>query len=107
MIEPIEVLDNNQIERIHFGALQILEKVGMRLRSETHLSYLQEQGFEVDKNNWTVRIPESLVTRYLKKTPKSFKLCSRDGRNDLQMGDRNCYYSTSGVSQIWSTSKVV
>ena len=107
MIKPIEVLDNKQIERIHSGALQILEKVGMRLRSETHLSYLQEQGFEVDKNNWTVRIPESLVTRYLKKL-------RRASSSVQEMGETICRWATGTattappvVSQIWSTSKVV
>jgi trimethylamine--corrinoid protein Co-methyltransferase len=98
MITSIRVLDENQVETVHSASLGILEKVGMRLRSERHLEYLENHGFEVDKKNWIVRMPETLVTDALKQAPKSFSLYSRDRENDLQIGQRNCYYSTSGCA---------
>jgi trimethylamine--corrinoid protein Co-methyltransferase len=98
MIGKIGALDSNQIETVHSASLQILEKVDMRLRSEQYLEYLGEHGFEIDKVNWTVKMPEGLLADMLSKTPRTFKLYSRDGKRDLEMGERNCYYSTSGCA---------
>jgi len=94
----MEVLDTDQVETIHSASLRILEKIGMRLHSGQYLDYLQQRGFEVDKANWTVKMPEALMNDMLSRAPKSFKLCSRDGKRDLEMGERNCYYSTSGCA---------
>jgi len=98
MIRDVKVLDEGEIETVHSASLQILGNVGLRLRSDQHLTYLQKQGFDVDKKNYSVKIPENLVAEVLKKTPKRFILYSRDRKRDLQMGERNCYYATSGCA---------
>ena len=98
MIRNVQVLDADEIETVHSSTLHILRKVGLRLRSDAHLTYLQKQGFDVDKKYFTVKMPESLVVEALNKAPKRFRLCSRDRKRDLQMGERNCYYATSGCA---------
>ena len=98
MIREIRVLDSNQIETVHSTSLRILRKVGMRLRSDRHLTHLQKQGFDVDKVHFTVKMPENQVIEALERTPKKFRLCSRDRKRDLQMGEGNCYYASAGCA---------
>ena len=43
-LEPIRVLSMAEMERIHEGALHVLERVGMRFESTRALAYLRKAG---------------------------------------------------------------
>jgi len=54
-------LSNDQLERIHFASLEILERTGVRLHLPEAVELLKQAGAEITEGN-RVRIPSGLVT---------------------------------------------
>lgn len=75
--EPIRVLSNEDMEKIHQGALTILADVGMKIESEKALSYLKNVGCEVDESTYVVKFPRKVVQQYVDKMKKDYDNPSR------------------------------
>ncbi len=60
-LEPIRVLSMAEMERIHEGALHVLERVGMRFESTRALAYLRKAGCSVDEQSCVVKFPKRIV----------------------------------------------
>ena len=60
-LEPIRVLSQEAMERIHQAALTILHDVGMRIKSKRALSCLKAFGCAVDETTFMVKFPRNLV----------------------------------------------
>lgn len=67
LLEPIRVLDDESMERIHQAALQILEEVGMRIESPDALRYLKGFGCKVDESTFRVTFPRAVVQQCVDK----------------------------------------
>jgi trimethylamine--corrinoid protein Co-methyltransferase len=93
--KPIEILTDEQIEEIHRGTLDVLERTGIRFESEKALTFLADHGCKVDFKNNRVRIPSSIVEESLSKCPTSFELNSRDPKNNLRIGGNTVYFTAS------------
>ena len=61
ILEPIRVLSMAEMERIHEGALHVLERVGMRFESTRALAYLRKAGCAVDEQSRVVKFPKRVV----------------------------------------------
>src|SRR5208337_3619096 len=61
ILEPIRVLSMAEMERIHEGALHVLERVGMRFESARALAYLRKAGCAVDEQSRVVKFPKRVV----------------------------------------------
>jgi trimethylamine---corrinoid protein Co-methyltransferase len=59
--EPIRVLSIPEMDRIHEGALRILERVGMRIESARALGYLKRAGCRVNDDTREVKFPAAVV----------------------------------------------
>jgi trimethylamine--corrinoid protein Co-methyltransferase len=59
----IEVLDDQDIERLHLATLEVLFTVGCRLPHRRVLDVMRRSGAEVDEATATVRLPPDLVER--------------------------------------------
>src|SRR3712207_4857964 len=53
---PVEPLRPEEIERIHNGAMRILEEIGILFLNEEALSVLEEAGCDVDFSSKNVRM---------------------------------------------------
>jgi len=93
--KPLEILTDEQIEEIHRGTLDVLERTGIRFESEKALKFLADNGCQVDFKNKRVRIPSYLVEECLDKCPSSFHLKSRDPKNNLRIGGNTVYFTAS------------
>ncbi|MGQ9588307.1 MAG: trimethylamine methyltransferase family protein, partial [Thermoplasmata archaeon] len=79
------VLEDDEAERIHEAALEVLSQVGLKVNSEKALSLLRDSGCSIESQTNVAKIPEELVDRAVKDCPKEFVLASRDGSGDVQI----------------------
>lgn len=84
--KPLEILTEEQIEAIHRGTLDVLERTGLRIEHKRALKLLEKNGCKVDYNNNRVRFPPGLVEESLRKCPSSFRIKARNPKNDLIAG---------------------
>ena len=59
--KPLEILTKEQVERIHRGALDVLEVTGVRVDSERARKIYEKGGCIVDHEEHRVRFPPGLV----------------------------------------------
>ncbi len=83
---PIEVLDPEQIQRIHETSMQILEELGLEFLSDAALDILAKAGAAVDRSSRRVRMDRGLVAEYVAKAPARFTLHSRNPARDVVVG---------------------
>jgi trimethylamine--corrinoid protein Co-methyltransferase len=72
LLEPIRVLTHDEMERIHLGALKILEGVGMKIESHKALSYLRKAGCATDEQAMTVKFPARVVQACVDRMRKDY-----------------------------------
>jgi len=93
----IEYLSGAQIEAIHEGSLEILEKTGIKVELEPGLQVLDKAGAKVDHQTGRATIPRELVARCLETLPREFAYAARNPEKDcyLEPGGR-LYSRTAG-----------
>jgi trimethylamine--corrinoid protein Co-methyltransferase len=75
-IRPVEVVDAEQLERIHQASLAILREIGIEFRDETALRQWRDAGADVKGQR--VHLDGDMVMRLIAKAPRSFEMTSRD-----------------------------
>ncbi len=64
----IEILDEQDLERLHQATLEVLATVGCRLPHRRVLDVMRQAGAEVDETTATVRLPPDLVERAIRQS---------------------------------------
>jgi trimethylamine--corrinoid protein Co-methyltransferase len=75
-----ELLTQEQVERIHDAALEILADVGLKVRYEPARDLFLKHGCHVDGER--VKFPRAVVEKYRKMCPSSFTFYARDPKFD-------------------------
>lgn len=75
-----ELLTQEQVQRIHDAALEILEDVGLKVRYEPAREIFAKHGCHVDGER--VKFPREVVEKYRKMIPPSFTFYARDPKFD-------------------------
>ncbi|MHA1576664.1 MAG: trimethylamine methyltransferase family protein [Candidatus Thorarchaeota archaeon] len=83
----LSYLTKENLEAIHSNSLQLLQDTGVSVMNEEAKEILDGAGCTISGNK--VKIPESLVKESLQKTPSTFNLFSREGRQSLTIGQEN------------------
>jgi trimethylamine---corrinoid protein Co-methyltransferase len=91
---PVDTLTHDEILRIHYCALDVLENTGVVFDNEEALDYLQAAGCQVDREKKLVKFPATLVEESLAKAPSSFTLRGRNPKYNLRLGGTTYYYSS-------------
>jgi len=94
----IEVLTEDELERIHAASLQVLERVGLQVRSPAILRELGEAGANVDEATMRVRFAPQMVEECMALVPPSFVMAARDPANDLPLDGSAGWLSGDGTS---------
>jgi len=97
LYEGLGFLRREDLRRIHCSTLKILEETGVRVDEENALKLLDDAGATVDFKRKIVRIPESLVEELIKKAMKCVRLCGRNPKHDLTLGEGRVYVMTSST----------
>src|SRR6056297_2785514 len=79
-----QVLSEDEIERIYFDALGIIESDGGRVMSEAALERFKDSGAVVTDTN-RVRIPTGLVEQALRCHPRKIALAGRDRGRSVRL----------------------
>lgn len=85
------VLSDDQIEEIYLGALEVLERTGVKIYQDRALALLREAGCHVSEGN-RVRIPPALVKEALLSAPSRIGIASRQGERSMLLEDGKVYY---------------
>ena len=93
-------LDDAGVTSIADAALDILEKSGMAVYSDSGFSALKEAGADVDEATRIVRMPRALVEDALDSNPSSITLFSRDEGHeyDAVLEKNRVHYGTGGTA---------
>ncbi len=92
---------DKDVQRIDEAGRRILERVGIRITDKTFLDLLRDAGASVDYTQSRVRFHGDWLDRFVAYAPSSFVLHSRDGKNDVHVGQGKVHFTNGGrVFQI-------
>ncbi len=89
-------LTPEDVKQIDQTGRRILERVGIRVHGFTFLDTLKKAGAQVDYDNQRVRFGVDWLDEVLGRAPSRFTLYSRDGQNDLHLGEGKVYFANGG-----------
>ena len=93
--EPLKILSEEKVKKIHNGVLYVLENTGVKFKSKKALDLFEDNSCKVDRKTMTVKFSPGLVENCLKKVPSSFRVKSRDPDNDMIIGGDTVYFEAS------------
>jgi len=88
-------ITENEIERIHDGALQSLARTGIAIHDEAVLTLLDEAGCRVDHEARHVCVPVPVVENAVATAPPTVTLYNRLGKRVMALGTGPFYARTS------------
>jgi trimethylamine--corrinoid protein Co-methyltransferase len=94
----MEVLNRDELKRIHETSLDILEQVGVKAYSSEGLHLLGDAGADVDLKAKLAKIPRALVEEMISKATRCKRLFGRDSKNVLDLGCGNTYMMTGSTA---------
>jgi trimethylamine--corrinoid protein Co-methyltransferase len=94
----IKYLTDAQIEAIHEGSLEILEKTGIKVELEEGLKVLDKAGAKVDHQAGTAKIPREMVAQCLETLPREFAYAARNPEKDCLMKPGGRLYARTAGS---------
>jgi trimethylamine---corrinoid protein Co-methyltransferase len=89
----MNIMTDDQAERIHNGTMQILERAGVKVFEPEALELLREGGARVDGN--LVKIPAWMVQAALQSVPKVVSLYTRAGLKAINL-EKGCIHYGAG-----------
>ncbi|MFZ0325280.1 MAG: trimethylamine methyltransferase family protein [Actinomycetes bacterium] len=97
----IDVLSQQDVDRIHEATLQVLEDTGVNVRSGRVLKLLAEAGASVDFDQDIVRFTPVMVEQALAAAPRTYLMAARDPAFDMML-DRSRGYACveGGLAEI-------
>jgi trimethylamine--corrinoid protein Co-methyltransferase len=100
MGQPLRILGDKDIERIHEASLTVLEKTGIKVWEPKAVKLLSDAGANVDETTGRVRFPRELVKASLRNAPKEFTLAGRSKEHDLRLEAGKSYFGTLGTAPL-------
>jgi trimethylamine--corrinoid protein Co-methyltransferase len=97
LYEGLGFLKREDLRKIHSSTLKILEETGVRVDEENALKILGDAGATVDSKLRIVKVPQSLIEELVKKARKCVRLCGRNPKYDLTLGDGKVHIMTSST----------
>ncbi|MFW6055451.1 MAG: trimethylamine methyltransferase family protein [Thermodesulfobacteriota bacterium] len=93
-------LSMEQVRIIHEAALDILERTGIGFEPDLRpvVDVLVRSGAEITPKQNRLRIPRTLIQECLDLAPERVVLFSRDGNNDLDLGEDRVHLGTGGAA---------
>ncbi|OKY78159.1 MAG: Trimethylamine:corrinoid methyltransferase, MttB2 [Candidatus Methanohalarchaeum thermophilum] len=100
--DNIRLLSENDEREIHNHVLQIMENIGLKVKNDEVLNFLERNGCEVDYDEQRVRIPSYIVNDCIDKAPSQFRMGARDPENDIMFQQGRSYFCacTGPVTKI-------
>lgn len=101
-LPPLEILDEEQLERLEATAFTFLEEIGVRVTEPRASAVLRRAGLE--ETDGVFRFDRAFVAERLASAPREFTLYGRDPVRDVVLGgDHLVIAPTGGAPFVWST----
>ena len=91
---PLNILTEDEVKRIHYGALEVMEKTGVVFHHKKALEILSDAGCAVDSERELVRFPNHLVEESLGKCPRRVLLKGMTPEYDVVIGDPYVHFAS-------------
>lgn len=95
-----QILSESDLDRIHWGTLHVLEKVGVQVDSVACRTLLRDNGCEVDEKTRIAKIPSYLVEEALLKKKSSILLAGRNPKYDMKLDMNHSYMTANGNGAV-------
>lgn len=89
----LRVLNREQALAIHTAALEILEKIGVKMEHPRVLEMLADAGGRVFDGDW-IKLPAYLAEKALRSAPRQIVLYDQNGNKAMPLVDQNVFYGT-------------
>jgi len=86
-------MSEQQCRKLYWGALEILERIGVRLYEQEALDLLKKAGVSIEDGN-LAKIPAGLVEKAFTTVPRRVNMYDRDGNKAMTLGGHNTYFGT-------------
>ena len=102
LLQPIKprqhfhIVDEEQIQTLANGTLEILAETGVHCPSEKCLKIYADHGADVDFENQIVRLKPDLVTASLSTAPRYYDMGARSLAHDIHLDGSGLFCSTDG-----------
>jgi trimethylamine--corrinoid protein Co-methyltransferase len=88
----LRLLSDQQLETLHFAALEILRRTGIEVYDQEARELLRKAGSKIDGTR--VRLPPHLVEWAIRAAPSRITLCDREGTPAMYLEGTRSYYGT-------------
>ncbi len=100
--KPADLLSEKERRAIHEGALEVMEKTGVRIHSPAARKDLKAAGAVVKEGSPDVRFPRDVVLDLVRLAPKELTLAGRTKEFDLPMTGDHFYTTMDGCGvHVW------
>jgi trimethylamine---corrinoid protein Co-methyltransferase len=93
---PLELLDAEQVERVHAASMRLLSDFGLEFQSEEALAVLARNGAVTDPSTGLVRFPPEVVGHWVAQAPRAFTVYSRNPDRPVTLGERHLAFASVG-----------
>ncbi|HSL61650.1 MAG TPA: trimethylamine methyltransferase family protein, partial [Desulfotignum sp.] len=93
-------LSEKQVETLHNAALTILENTGITYESglDDTVALLEKSGAAVDRDKRRIRLPQDMVSTWIKKASQEVVLCGQNSEYDLHLTEDRVHLGTGGAA---------
>jgi trimethylamine--corrinoid protein Co-methyltransferase len=89
----LNILTEDELDRIHRGTLDLLEETGIHVEDEAAQDRFDKGGARVDREGRVVRIPPNLIEAAIQSAPSKVFLAGRDPKHDLVLGGNRVHFT--------------
>lgn len=89
----LNILTEDELNDIHSGTLELLEKTGIFVENYEALDLFENGGASVNRKTKTVKIPHYLVEESIRSTPPKVVLYGRDPKHDLVLEGTRVHFT--------------
>ena len=93
---PVEILDEEQVERLHQASLQILQEIGLDFFDDEALDLWRKAGARVDDSGRHAWLDGEMVLELVAKAPAEFRWRARNPERDMRLGGRAINFLPAG-----------
>jgi len=84
-MKQLTLFSRDDLDLIHSQSIEILERIGVAIRSEMASKLLTDSGSEINQSRGTVKIPAALIEQAVKNAPKNITLYGRNPHYDIKL----------------------
>ncbi|MGD9963645.1 MAG: trimethylamine methyltransferase family protein, partial [Thermoplasmata archaeon] len=95
-----QILSDEDLDRIHWSTLHILDKIGVQVDSPACRKLLKDNGCDVDEKTRVCKIPSHLVEEALIKKKGAFTLAGRNPKYDAKLDLNHSYMTANGNGAV-------